>query len=162
MLEQSLFQDSEETIPSAEINDRYLIKSVSKKTDILYIGTNYFFETDVMKTKLIFIGMKPKANIQFTILEQFLKFKACKSGEIDAIGIEVVQQIKLAGCPTKGYFTTKSGKNASLTVLLSKMLIISSCKFISNWSLPIRDHSYITSSHFWDFWTPLPPTSACF
>ena len=28
----------------------------------------------------------------------------------------------------------------------------------------IRDHSYITSSHFWDFWTPLPPppTSACF
>ena len=25
-----------------------------------------------------------------------------------------------------------------------------------------RDHSYITSSHFWDFWTPLPPTSACF
>ena len=23
-----------------------------------------------------------------------------------------------------------------------------------------RDHPYITSSHFWDFWTP--PTSACF
>ena len=27
--------------------------------------------------------------------------------------------------------------------------------------LSIRDHSYITSSHFWNFWTP-PPTSACF
>ena len=26
----------------------------------------------------------------------------------------------------------------------------------------VRDHSYITSSHFWNFWTPLPPTSACF
>ena len=26
----------------------------------------------------------------------------------------------------------------------------------------LGDHSYITSSHFWDFWTPIPPTSACF
>ena len=26
----------------------------------------------------------------------------------------------------------------------------------------IRDHSYITSSHFWDFWTPLPPYVSMF
>ena len=90
-----------------------------------------------MKCKLIFIGMKQKkcfeksynqkpktpkmsfssfTNIQFTILEQFLQFKACKSGKIDAIGIEVAQQIKLSGCPTKGYFTTKSAKNAFLVL----------------------------------------------
>ena len=25
-----------------------------------------------------------------------------------------------------------------------------------------RDHSYITSSHFWDFWTPLPPCVSMF
>ena len=58
-----------------------------------------------MKAKLIFIGkknfksQKPNTknkklsfsisiNIQFTIWEQFLQFKACKSVEIDAIGIE--------------------------------------------------------------------------
>ena len=40
-------------------------------------------------------------------MEQVLQFKACKSGEIDGIGIEVAQQMKLSGCPTKGYFTTK-------------------------------------------------------
>ena len=51
-------------------------------------------------------------NIQFTIWGQFLQFKACKSGEIDTIGIEVAQQIKLSGCPTKGHFTAESGKNA--------------------------------------------------
>ena len=27
----------------------------------------------------------------------------------------------------------------------------------NNLSNSIRDHSYITSSHFWDFWTPFPP-----
>ena len=84
-----------------------------------------------MKTKMIFIGgKKPKypntkskkllffisTNIQFTIMEQFLQFKACKSGNIDAIGIEVAQEIKLSGYPTKGYFTTKSTKNAFLVV----------------------------------------------
>ena len=26
----------------------------------------------------------------------------------------------------------------------------------------IRDHSYITSSHFWDFWTPLSPYVSMF
>ena len=25
-----------------------------------------------------------------------------------------------------------------------------------------RDYSYITSSHFWDFWTPLPPYVSMF
>jgi len=55
-------------------------------------------------------------NIQFTIMEQFLQFKACKSGKIDTIGIEVAQQIKLAGCPTKCYFTTKNAFLALLVV----------------------------------------------
>ena len=56
-------------------------------------------------------------NIQFTIMEQFLQFKACKSGKIDTIGIEVAQQIKLSGCPTKGHLTTK---NAFLALLVVK------------------------------------------
>ena len=72
-----------------------------------------------MKAKLIFIEEKKKnlknpktqepntkskklsfsssTNIQFIIWEQFLQFKACKSGEIDDIGIEVAQHIKLSG-----------------------------------------------------------------
>ena len=45
-------------------------------------------------------------------MEQFLQFKACKAGKIDAIGIEVALQMKLSGCPTKGYFSAKSAKNA--------------------------------------------------
>ena len=53
----------------------------------------------------------PATNIQFSIWEQFLQFKACKSEEIDPIGIAMAQQIKLSGCPTKGHFTDKSGKN---------------------------------------------------
>ena len=28
--------------------------------------------------------------------------------------------------------------------------------------LKLRDHSYITSSHFWDLWTPLPPYVSMF
>ena len=73
-----------------------------------------------MKAKVIFIEKNPitknkmsfssSTNIQFTIWEQFLQFKACKSVEIDPIGIEVAQQVKLSGCPTKGHFTVKSGK----------------------------------------------------
>ena len=42
------------------------------------------------------------------MLEQFLKFKACKCVEIDAISIEVAQEIKLSGCSTKGHFTSKN------------------------------------------------------
>ena len=56
-------------------------------------------------------------NIQFTIMEQFLQFKACKSRKIDTIDIEVAQQIKLSGCPTKGHFTAK---NAFLPLLAVK------------------------------------------
>ena len=63
------------------------------------------------------MSFSSSTNIQFTIWEQFLQFKACKSVEIDAIGIEVAQQIKLSGCPTKGYFTDK---NAFLTLLAVK------------------------------------------
>ena len=49
--------------------------------------------------------------------ELFLKFKACKSVQIDAIGIEVAQQITSSGCPTQGHFTTK---NAFLALLVVK------------------------------------------
>ena len=49
-------------------------------------------------------------------MEQFSKIKACKARKIDAIGIEVAQQMKLSGCPTKGYFSAKSAKNAILVV----------------------------------------------
>ena len=42
---------------------------------------------------------------------------ACKYGDIDAIGIEVAQQIKLSGCPTKGHFTDKRVKNAFFPLL---------------------------------------------
>ena len=77
-----------------------------------------------MKTKLIFIWKKQKipnrkncnfsappiSNLPFG--NNFLQFKACKSGKIDATSIKVAQQIKLSGCLTKGYFTAKSGKNA--------------------------------------------------
>ena len=55
-------------------------------------------------------------NIQFTIWEQFLQSKACKSVEIDSIGIEVAQQIKLPGCPIKGFFTDKKAFLPLLTV----------------------------------------------
>ena len=54
--------------------------------------------------------------MQFTIWEQFLPFKACKSVEIDAIDVEMVKQTKLSGCLTRGHFTVKSGKIAFLTV----------------------------------------------
>ena len=63
------------------------------------------------------MSFSSSTNIQFTIWEQFLQSKACKSGEIDAIGIKVAQQIKLSGCLTKGYFTTK---NAFLALLVVK------------------------------------------
>jgi hypothetical protein len=68
-----------------------------------------------MKAKVIFIEKNPITknqnktsfssctNIQFTTWEHFLQFTACKSVEIDAIGIK-----KLSGCPTKGYFTAKN------------------------------------------------------
>ena len=53
------------------------------------------------------MSFSSSTNIQFTIWEQFLQSKACKSVEIDSIGIEVAQQIKLSGCPIKGLFTDK-------------------------------------------------------
>ena len=42
-----------------------------------------------MKPKLKMKNQKTKSQIQFTIWEQFLQFKACKSGEIDTIGSKV-------------------------------------------------------------------------
>jgi hypothetical protein len=56
------------------------------------------------------LSFSSSTNIQFTIWEQCLLFKAFKSGEIDAIVSEVAQ-IELSGCPTKGHFTDQSGKN---------------------------------------------------
>ena len=54
--------------------------------------------------------------IKFTIWELFLKFKACKSVDIDAIGIEVAQQIKFSGCPTTSHFTVENAYLPLLTV----------------------------------------------
>ena len=62
------------------------------------------------KTKKLYkMSFSSSTNIQFTIW-------ACKSVEIDAIGIEVAQKMKLSGCPTKGHSSVKSGKNAFLSV----------------------------------------------
>jgi hypothetical protein len=63
------------------------------------------------------MSFSSSTNIQFTIWQQFLQFKACKSVKIAAIGIEVAQQIKWSGCPTKGHFTDK---NAFLPLLAVK------------------------------------------
>ena len=63
------------------------------------------------------LSFSSSTNIQYTIWEQFLQFKACKSVQIEAISIEVAQQIKLSGCPTKCHFTTK---NAFLALLVVK------------------------------------------
>ena len=54
------------------------------------------------------LSFSTSTNIQFTIWERFLQFKACKSGDIDDIGIEVAKQIKLSGCLTKDYFIDKN------------------------------------------------------
>ena len=112
MLAQVLFQDSEATIASTEINDT----SYESQDDFHWEKTKQFFFLKNPNTKSKKLSFFISTNIQFTIMEQFLQFKTYKSGEIDAIGIEVAQQIKLSGCPTKGYFTTKSAKNAFLVV----------------------------------------------
>ena len=77
-------------------------------------------------------------NFQFSVFEQFLQFKACKSGEIDAIGIEVTQQIKLSGSPTKGHFSVK---NTFLPLLLNFPL--KTMKDQGFW--PIFDHELRSS-----------------
>jgi hypothetical protein len=59
------------------------------------------------KTQYEKLSFSSSTNIHFTMLEQFLKFKACKSGEIDAIGIEVAQQIQLSGSPINGHSIAK-------------------------------------------------------
>ena len=69
------------------------------KGKLIFIGMKQFifFEkpnNEILKTKKK-KSFSSSTNIQFTILEQFLKFKACKFVEIDAISIEVAQQIKL-------------------------------------------------------------------
>ena len=99
--------------------------------EISWYDTSYKTQVDFhledTKEKL-FYNPKPKfqiqklsfsssTNIQFTIWEQFLQFKAYKSVQIDAIGIEVAQQITSSGCPTKGHLTTK---NAFLALLVVK------------------------------------------
>ena len=68
-----LSQDYEETIPSAEINESQsdFHRNETKK-DLIKIPKNCHFSKST--------------NIQFSILEQFLKFKACKSENNDAKG----------------------------------------------------------------------------
>ena len=41
---------------------------------------------------------------------------ACKSVEIDAIGMEMAQKMKLSGCLAKGHSSVKSGINTFLSV----------------------------------------------
>ena len=65
-------------------------------------------------SKKCHIPAPPISNLPFG--NSFLQFKACKSIEIDAIDIEVAQEIKLSGCSTKGYFTTKMAFLALLVV----------------------------------------------
>ena len=96
------------TIASTEIN----YTSYESQDDFHWENKTFFFDKPKSKKLSFFIS----TNIQFTILEQFLQFEACKCGEIENIGIKVAQQIKLWGCRTKGYFTTKSAKNAFLAV----------------------------------------------
>ena len=62
------------------------------------------------------MSFSSSTNIQFTIWEQFLQSKACKSVEIDSIGIEVAQQMKLSGCPSRGHFTVKNAFSPLLSV----------------------------------------------
>ena len=75
-----------------------------RKAKLIFIG-----ETKKPNTKSKKLSFSSSTNIQFTIWEQFCNLK---HGEIDAIGSKVAQQIKLSGCPSKGHFTDKSGKNA--------------------------------------------------
>ena len=93
-LNEVLIQDSEETIYNAEINDS---SYESQPGDWGFFLKNPITENQ----KMSFFS---STNIKFTIWEQFLRFRACKLIEIDAIGKEVAQQIKLSGCPTKGHF----------------------------------------------------------
>ena len=54
---------------------------------------------------------------QFSILEQSLKFKACKSKKNDAMGMDVAQPIWLSGCTEKGHLqSAKNTRNASLAL----------------------------------------------
>ena len=80
-----------------------------------------------MKIKLIIIFEKPNNQKQKNVIfqpHQYLiyhfgkkiEFKACKSVEIDAIGIEVAQKMKLSGCLAKGHSSVKSGINTFLSV----------------------------------------------
>jgi hypothetical protein len=82
------------------------------KVKLIFIGKTFFFlKNSMTKTKCHFPA--PQIfNLPFE--NNFLQFKACKSGEIDAIGIEVAQQKKLSECPTRGHFTDK---NAFLPVV---------------------------------------------
>jgi hypothetical protein len=72
-----------------------------------------------------------------------LKFKACKFVKIDAIGIEVAQQIKLSGCPTKDHFTAK---NAFLPILAGKWPFVRQQFNFKNWILVELDEFF-----FWFF-----------
>ena len=81
------FKHSEENIHSAEIND-----------------TSYERQADIHWDETIPITKKTKKKFllyQYPIYHFW--FKAYQSVEVDAIGIEVAQQIKLSGCLSKGH-----------------------------------------------------------
>ena len=66
---------------------------MQKKNDTSYESqTDFHWEKNLkpqkQNTKNKKLSFSISINIQFTIWEQFLKFKTCKSVEIDAIGIK--------------------------------------------------------------------------
>ena len=91
------------------------------KANVIFVGKKqkkiFFEKPNNQKPNTKKMSFSSSTNIQYTIWEQFLQFKAWKSVQIDAIGIEVAQQITSSGCPTKGHLTTK---NAFLALLVVK------------------------------------------
>ena len=80
------------------------------KAKLILIRRFFFFENpknQIPNAKNCHFSAPPISNLPF------LQFKACKSGKIDTIS-QVAQEMKLLGCPAKGHFTSKSGKNIYL------------------------------------------------
>ena len=74
----------------------------------LNFNGDFFLEKPKNYTKCHFPA-PPISNLPFGN-----KFYNLKHTKIDAIGIKMAKQMKLSDCPTKGHFTSKSGKNIYL------------------------------------------------